>query len=301
MTAVRLGAGRPAMQNRRVRLPGTWIALCAALAMRAPAADWQVFSNATFVAADINDGDSFSIALGRRREVARLYFVDCPEATAGAESDRRRLLEQSRYFGIEPPTHAVAHGRAAAARTQELLSAAPFTVHTSFARAPGRSGRPRIYAMITLPDGRDLAAVLVAEGLARAFGVQRARPDGTDAAEYAKQLADLEFAAAIGRRGIWAECLPGRIADLRRRQREETRSLDEAFGVFEVLSADHPLDLNACTSEELQNIRGIGPVLAERIVKARPYKAVDDLRRVEGLGGVTLDRLRPYVTVRPAP
>ncbi len=301
MTAVPLGTARRAMQYRLMKSAAPWLALFASLAWHANAADWQAFSNTTYVATDSNDGDSFAITLGRRREVARLYFVDCPESTAEADTDRRRLLEQSRYFGIEPPVRAVAHGRAAAARTRELLSAAPFVVHTSFARAPGRSGRPRIYAMITLPDGRDLAAVLVEEGLARAFGVQRARPDGTDAAEYARQLADLELAAAVGRRGIWADCLPQRIADLRRRQREEARSLDEAFGVFEVISADHPLDLNACTSEELQNIRGIGPVLSERIVKARPFQSVDDLRRVEGLGSTTIDRMRPYVTVRPAP
>lgn len=301
IATVRLGGKHPAMQNRRMKAAGAWIGLLAALALHAHAADWQVFSNATYVAADSNDGDSFTIALDGRREVARLYFVDCPEATAASETDRKRLLEQSRYFGIEPPVRAVAHGRAATARTRELLSAAPFTVHTSFARAPGRSGRARIYAMISLPDGRDLAAVLVAEGLARAFGVQRARPDGTEAAEYARQLADLELAAAVGRRGIWADCLPERVADLRRRQREESRALDEAFGVFEVLSADHPLDVNACTSEELQNIRGIGPVLAERILKARPFRTVDDLRRVEGLGSTTIDRMRPYVTVRPAP
>jgi len=275
--------------------------LVAVLAIDARAADWQVFSNATWVAADWNDGDSFSVALGRSREIARLYFVDCPEATAEAESDRRRLLEQSRYFGIEPPVRAVAHGRAAAARTRELLSAAPFVVHTAFARAPGRSGKARVYAMITLPDGRDLAAVLVEEGLARAFGVQRALPDGTEASEYARRLADLELAAAVTRRGVWADCLPERIADLRRRQREEARSVDEAFGIFEVLSADHPLDVNACSSEELQNIRGIGPVLADRIVKARPFTTVDDLRRVEGLGATTLERMRPYVAVRPAP
>lgn len=265
------------------------------------AADLQTVSNATYVASPSNDGDSFLVDLGRRHEMARLYFVDCPEASSASDTDRRRLLEQSRYFGIEPATRAVTHGQAAAARTRALLSAAPFTVHTSFATAPGRSGKPRVYAMVTLPDGRDLAAVLVAEGLARAFGVQRARPDGTDAVEYARQLADAELAAAVGRRGIWADCLPERIGDLRRREREEARELDTAFGVFDIVSADRPLDLNACTPEELQLIRGIGPVLADRIVKARPYRTVNDLRRVEGLGSTTLERMRPYVTVRPMP
>lgn len=298
----------PAPVARRARFPQNALVqlyrilvVSLALPAAALAADWQVFSNSTYAASPANDGDSFLVDLGRRHEMARLYFVDCPEAAAESQTDRRRLLEQSRYFGIEPPARIVEHGRAAAARTRELLSAAPFTVHTSFASAPGRSGKPRIYAMLTLPDGRDLAAVLVAEGLARAFGVQRARPDGTDAVECARQFADLELAAAVGRRGIWADCLPGRIADLRRREREEAHDLATAFGASGVLSADHPLDLNVCSSEDLQQIRGIGPVLAERIVKGRPYKAVDDLLRVEAIGPVTLDRMRPYVAVRPAP
>ena len=259
------------------------------------AADWQTITNAAFVASDSNDGDSFLVAFGRRHHLVRLYFVDCPEAITDSESDRRRLLEQSRHFGIEPPARAAEYGRQAALRTQKLLSV-PFTVHTSFATAPGRSGRPRIYAMITLADGRDLAAVLVGEGLARAGGMQRALPDGTEASEYAQHLVDLELASAVERRGIWSECKPERLAELRRREREEARALADAFAA--PLSAEHPLDLNACSEEDLQRISGIGPVLAARIVKARPFRNVDDLERVDGLGAAQISRMRTWVTVK---
>jgi competence protein ComEA len=61
-----------------------------------------------------------------------------------------------------------------------------------------------------------------------------------------------------------------------------------------------PIDVNRATSDELQALPGIGPTLAGRIVETRgkqPFRTVDDLRRVPGIGAKTLDRLRPHVTV----
>jgi competence protein ComEA len=61
-----------------------------------------------------------------------------------------------------------------------------------------------------------------------------------------------------------------------------------------------PINLNRATAEELRKLPGIGPKLSQAIVDERtraPFLAVDDLRRVHGIGAKTLDRLRPYVTV----
>ncbi len=44
------------------------------------------------------------------------------------------------------------------------------------------------------------------------------------------------------------------------------------------------LDPNTATATELENVRGIGPVLAGRIIAARPFKTADDLRKVKGIG-----------------
>jgi competence ComEA-like helix-hairpin-helix protein len=54
------------------------------------------------------------------------------------------------------------------------------------------------------------------------------------------------------------------------------------------------LDINTATSEQLQDVPGIGNVLAGRIIAARPFKSADELGRVKGIGKVKYEELRPY-------
>ena len=65
-----------------------------------------------------------------------------------------------------------------------------------------------------------------------------------------------------------------------------------------------PLDVNRASALELARLPGVGPTLAARIVTVRerdgPFAAVDDLRRVRGLGRATLDRFRPLVIAESA-
>jgi len=62
-----------------------------------------------------------------------------------------------------------------------------------------------------------------------------------------------------------------------------------------------PLDVNLASAAELERLPGVGPALAARIVEARardgPFASVDDLRRVRGVGGATLERLRPRLAI----
>lgn len=270
------------------------------LSAHAQTAVLEPYPKARWVDAPYNDGDSFLVAFAGTNHVTRLYFVDCPESIASDESDQRRILEQKRYFGIAEGPEMVRMGKEAAARTRALLKARPFTLHTALARAPGRSGKPRIYGMITLEDGRDLAQVLVDEGLARNSGTRRATPAGVGAEEYAAFLGDREFVAALGRKGCWALTDPTRLAQMRGEQRAEESKLQlEALGVAGILTEDRPLNLNEATMEELQLLPGVGPTLAERIVKHRPYKSVDALDNVEGIGPDSLEKWRRFLLVRP--
>lgn len=60
---------------------------------------------------------------------------------------------------------------------------------------------------------------------------------------------------------------------------------------------DHLVDLNAASSAQLEELPGVGPVLAQRIVDRRPFTSVDELDEVPGVGPTLLERLRPLVRV----
>lgn len=55
------------------------------------------------------------------------------------------------------------------------------------------------------------------------------------------------------------------------------------------------VSLNRADAETLQVLPGIGPALAARIVAGRPFRRVDDLEGVSGIGPATMERLRPLV------
>jgi DNA uptake protein ComE-like DNA-binding protein len=259
------------------------------------AQELQKFENCRLVEAGWADGDSFSVALPDGKEIVlRLYYVDCNETAATTETDQRRVRDQSSYFGVDDHQVTLESGRQAAEEVKKLL-AKPFTVHTAFASAPGRSAKPRTYGFVTLSDGRDLGEVLVGEGLARSYGVRRNTPDGlnTEAAE--AKMDDLELGAAIARRGIWAKTDPQRLVALREDRRAEDRQLREAFGT----SAGEPIDPNTATVDEIMLLPGVGEVLAERIVEGRPYKSVEDLRRVPGVGEKVFARIEDSLQIAP--
>ena len=266
-----------------------------ALTSVAAGQELQKFEGCRMVDSDWADGDSFPVALSDGKEIVlRLYYIDCNETSATTETDQRRVRGQSSYFGIDDHQVTLASGRRAAEEVRKLL-ADPFTVHTAFAVAPGRSAKPRTYGFVTLSDGRDLGAVLVGEGLARSFGLRRGTPDGrtTDAAE--AQMDDLELGAAIARRGIWAETDAERLISLREAQRVEERELQEAFGTSE----GEPIDPNTASVDKIMLLPGVGEVLAERIVEGRPYRTVEDLRRVPGIGEKVFARLKDSLQIVP--
>jgi competence ComEA-like helix-hairpin-helix protein len=60
------------------------------------------------------------------------------------------------------------------------------------------------------------------------------------------------------------------------------------------------VNINRADAKELQSLKGIGPVLAGRIIEARavrPFRSAEDLLAIKGIGPVTLERIRARVTV----
>ncbi len=61
------------------------------------------------------------------------------------------------------------------------------------------------------------------------------------------------------------------------------------------------IDINQATVEELDTLPAIGPVTAQAIVDYRaangPFRAIEDLVNVKGIGPATLEKLRALITV----
>lgn len=78
-----------------------------------------------------------------------------------------------------------------------------------------------------------------------------------------------------------------------------------ALAAAEQDSAKAPhVDINTAGIEELQSLPGIGPALAGRIVEHRrengPFRRVEDLLEVKGIGEKSLARMRDRLTVSKA-
>lgn len=262
------------------------------------AAELQILDNAVLVDAGMNDGDSFRVSAGGRELHLRLYYVDCLETDFGSTAELERIRDQQHHFGLEDPHDVVRFGARAADYVQEVL-ANPFSIHTAYAWAPGRSAGGRYYAFVETHDGRDLAHLLVREGLARVYGKTRPAPDGRSSRQVLEDLGDLRELAMLKRSGIWKATNPELLVEMRKSKREAAAELaefkDQVAGTRS--RDDAPLDLNRATDEQLQRIPGIGPVSAAKIVAGRPYRKVDDLLKIPGIGPKKLEAISPYLAL----
>ena len=64
-----------------------------------------------------------------------------------------------------------------------------------------------------------------------------------------------------------------------------------------------PIDLNAATFEQLQQLPGVGPATAKAIIRFReksgPFQRPEDLLAIHGISRARFAKIKPYVTVVP--
>jgi len=277
---------------------------------------WVTLQGGHYLIKRPNDGDSFHISVEGHEYIFRLYFVDAPETSA---EFRDRVEEQAKYFGVTVD-QALEVGDLAKQFTREKLTE-PFLVRTCWEDAGGRSRMQRFYAFVQTHTG-DLGEQLVENGLARSHPAT-AKPEGlTSAAAEWQKLMTMEQKAKREKVGGWG-ANENRMT-IRAQQPESEKGIDP-FDKFFHPAAERPapaatsaavtaslpseettptvaallpqtkLDVNAASLAELQNVPGIGPVVAQRIIEARPFKSADDLQRVKGIGvGKRYEKIRPF-------
>ena len=61
------------------------------------------------------------------------------------------------------------------------------------------------------------------------------------------------------------------------------------------------VNINQAASEELQTLKGVGPAIAERIIKYRQehgrFEHVEDLRNVQGVGEGKLQKMKEQISI----
>ena len=315
-------AGRAYLRYKIV-LVAVAVLLTAAVAVgwRDGSKDWTVLENCRLIINPANDGDSFHVSVGSKEYIFRLYLVDAPETD---EMNPTRLVEQAKYFAITVP-QAIEVGRAAKEFTREKLSE-PFTVFTRMSDAMGRSKLERFYAFVQTKDG-DLGEQLVRNGLARNYGFKAVPPQLRNSRLEMEKLQRFEDEARQEKIGAWGVNV-GRLSlhaqkpvpfSVFTAEKNGSRALPLA-NTFHRISAPPRLspsgvtvgpdeaqkshskekialgriDINTATEKELKMIPGIGPVMAARIIAARPFRSADDLKKVNGIGDKKYATIRPY-------
>ena len=262
----------------------------------------QKLESCTLIETPWADGDSFRIRTAKGSEhTIRLYGADCLEATVTDESDARRLRAQRRYFGISQvkpkPAESIevakGFGKKATEETVKFLQK-PFTVFTAFSDARGDQRYQRVYGFVVDQNGRDLAAHLVSQGLARAFGVYRANHQSLSRDDYRDHLKDLELLAAKRGKGIWAHTNWDTLLEARNKQRKEEAEIRMTIDHAKLPDGAR-INPNTAALDQLMRVPGIGETMANRIIEGRPYEKAEGLLKVSGIGRTTLAKIKPYL------
>lgn len=164
-----------------------------------------------------------------------------------------------------------------------------------------------------------IGAIVVAVGGGIYFGrgPEASLPQPSAIAESVEETVVVHVSGAVRHPGLVSLPIPARIADaveaaggasdeadigslnLAGPLRDGEQIVVPAYG-DSAIPNDGGVDLNRATANQLAELHGIGPVLADRIVAHReehgPFETIEDLLDVPGIGEAKLALLRPGVS-----
>lgn len=74
----------------------------------------------------------------------------------------------------------------------------------------------------------------------------------------------------------------------------DVKNVTDSFGPSE---GSLIVNINTASETEPISVPGIGPTRAAQVIAGRPYESVDELEKIAGIGGKTLESLQPFVSV----
>lgn len=128
------------------------------------------------------------------------------------------------------------------------------------------------------------------------------RPLDAVLAETAKTAADTEEAQDPDTEPAEPDTPAAEAADTAPEETAPGDPAEETPAEAPAQDEDGRIDLNTATAADLETLPGVGPVLAARILDYRaaygPFRAVEELLNVSGIGEKKLEAIRSLVTVR---
>ena len=63
------------------------------------------------------------------------------------------------------------------------------------------------------------------------------------------------------------------------------------------LAPGEKVNINTASKEKLEALPNIGPVRAQGIIDGRPYKTIEDIKKVKGIGDKIFDKIKDSITI----